>query len=246
MGKNKPYLINDGILYELGGVVLKETEGGFRIEANVDGSQYRFEDVLTAIRLNAINDFFLPTFSGGRIVAIRKSSNWKRVMIEFEPSIRNIKLGSSLFGVSSLVWVAKPLAFPYVVFVVQEDSCGDVSAAVYYRNQAIGSYNDPLFYANLPNNHGKRLCMNFSEASRQRTLIGKLGQAVDIFWNSIYNSDLDDLLEGNMHSARNHPKNFGDWVRKSRKKSWRRFITSIGWFPADLTVTEALDRNIGG
>ena len=245
--RDKAYLIHDGLMYETNSPDFSQENGRTRITALLRGSQFKIEEVLNEIRLNAVTDFFLPSFSGGRLIAVRGRDDGDKIyVIEFPPSKRKIMFESEMLW-NPFFDMGITLAFPWVylvIYISREKEVTDVYP--YYRSTQIGSLNDVLCFSNLPNTAEFNRCMSVPTARRQKSTVYLIGQTVSAFWNNVYTPDFgNQFWMRAVKNAKGHPGSHFSWWINSKRRKWERYITSIQWESAGITLNQVLNQEQG-
>jgi hypothetical protein len=237
-GSDQSYVIDDGVLYVAYKTEIDERDGETVFTAKL-GSQFRLHDVLNDIRINAMDGFFLPTLSEGRIVAWEKGKSNRGTLfcVEFVPHRRTITLATDIFYLPMRL----RLAFPYIYLIVGVKE-GRAIYYPYYRNLPLGSMDDMLCYSNFLNMRSSGMCIPKSQTYVSITeTLHLLGMAVHHFWTNRYTYELQDLWH-QARSLKGHPLFMETWALRSAFPGWQRFITSIPWVAA-CSLREAFNKH---
>ena len=193
--------------------------------------------------------FLLPT--GTRFY--RQINDTVVFIIEVPPQVRTLSFQSRgekkfpYLGVYTRKSITSfRLALPYVIFTAKcsiypDDNYGLQRFFVNYTTSPLSNMEDRLYYCNLPNIYGNRVCQNYINACESPANL--VEDAISTFWQSIFNCDgFENFIY--MMTKDRRVKTLKNWAKASKDNPL--FPLEVAWKTTGITVQDCLDKDENG
>lgn len=179
-------------------------------------------------------------------------------VIEDEPAVRTVHWDTSapvdIYGTirSRLMHSRTPvrlgqktfhLAFPYLVRLYVFHQGAFVKLFLWYRTKPMENEQAELLFSNLPNCFATtgQVCLGGDYPNDHATSGTIIALAEHLFWGTAFSAD---YLEGFAADATRVPELASPWEWEAASKADPRFVLSLDWRTTDLTIGEAVRREL--